>query len=450
MTQPTTSPSALPRPPFNPVDTARPSGSKDEVESPGVSTNSTALCRFEFESGRGNEGTKILMVEWEDDAKSRGGGSGGGSWHVEWEGKSTVLRADDEKERRDSAGGAGNDGVGNNVKRMYFLLPPGVAVPPTVRLTYQPSQPEQQTGSKSNRPAPSIVYHTNPLPAIFPPALGASARTAGKKGVLHTIWAKKRLQALQKEIEEESRNNVESVGLTMIVQEKEWIEHNFGVTTRPGNISIPSSAESHSGGGATSPTSPRTPGGGRLAEKLKGLKLGTSERDLSSPSSLSTSSRNPLPSQNQRQQEHPLSPDASDVAVSSFAAIKGFNPNQLGAKPPQQPSQQSQPLRRGIASHTPPPDLVSQQREAGIGSLNAFASSSSSSSGGMGGMEGVLGMDGGGKGTGGGSREDEGHEGHDEEDLFALPMSPRSPEMSKSPFSFAASDTVKYLKGEKI
>lgn len=36
-------------------------------------------------------------------------------------------------------------------------------------------------------------------------------------------------------------------------------------------------------------------------------------------------------------------------------------------------------------------------------------------------------------GAGGGSRPDDNHD--NEEDLFALPMSPRSPEMAKSPFS---------------
>ena len=36
-----------------------------------------------------------------------------------------------------------------------------------------------------------------------------------------------------------------------------------------------------------------------------------------------------------------------------------------------------------------------------------------------------------------------------EDDLFALPMSPKSPEAGKSPFSFATQDTGRYLKGEK-
>jgi hypothetical protein len=37
----------------------------------------------------------------------------------------------------------------------------------------------------------------------------------------------------------------------------------------------------------------------------------------------------------------------------------------------------------------------------------------------------------------------------DDDDLFALPMSPRSPEMTKSPFSFAAQDVGRYAKGER-
>jgi hypothetical protein len=72
-----------------------------------------------------------------------------------------------------------------------------------------------------------------------------------------------------------------------------------------------------------------------------------------------------------------------------------------------------------------PPESVQRQQEAGMGSLNAFASGDSVSS----------------KSTG-----DEDAQG---DDLFALPMSPRSPETTtKSPFSFAAHDTMKYLKGE--
>jgi hypothetical protein len=205
-------------------------------------SSSTALARFEFEPGRANEGTKILMVEWEDDAED--GSNNLGDWEVSWEGKKTVLSA--------------RDGAEGKLHRIYFLLGPGVSIPPVVKLA--------QAGGK--------VIQTNPLPAIFPAELGASATAAGKLGVLHTVWAKKRLSVLQKEIEIEMKTNGEGVGLEMAMQEKQWIEDNFGVSPRAiPDIQYPAS-----------PTSPKTPGGGRLSEKLRGLKLGTSVSALSGPS----------------------------------------------------------------------------------------------------------------------------------------------------------------------
>lgn len=216
----------------------------------------TALARFEFEAGRGNDGTKILMVEWEDDDVTR---SPVGSWHVSWDGKKTVLPADER--------------TNEHTRRFYFLLPPGVTIPPVVTLTYEPPPCSASTAKKPDS------LHINPLPAIFPPELGSTARTLGKKGVLHTIWAKKRLQVLEKEIKEESKYNLEGVALEMAIQEKEWIESNFGVARRPEAMNTPSSP-SHPGA-PLSPTSPRSPTSGRkLSEKLKGLKLVTGEKDL--------------------------------------------------------------------------------------------------------------------------------------------------------------------------
>lgn len=315
---------AAPRPPFNPVDTSALSApAKDEVESPSISSTN-ALARFEFEAGHGKEGTKILMVEWEDDESTRGIR---GEWQILWEGKTTVLPADDKPS--------------NDVNRFYFLLPPGVAVPSIVTLTHRP-----QDGTKS-----PVVWHTNPLPAIFPPELGASARSTGKKGVLHTIWAKKRLQVLQREIDAESKNNAEGVGLLMAVQEKEWIEQNFGVSAKPTGLSISVAEPAVASMG---PASPRSPGGGRLMEKLRGLKLGTSEKALSSKQDFS---EGPL--------FNPLSPESSDVAVSSFAAFKGANPSVLAAKPPQVPqtTQPTQPIRK-IAAQVPPPSVLASSRSS--------------------------------------------------------------------------------------
>jgi hypothetical protein len=213
----------------------------------------TALARFEFEAGKSNNGTKILMVEWEDDDLAR---SPAGSWHVSWEGKKTVIPADEQ--------------TTENTRRFFFLLPPGVTIPPVVTLRYEP----HPTSASTIRRPDSVPI--NPLPAIFPPELGATARTAGKKGVLHTLWAKKRLQALEKEIHEESLNNVEGVALHMAIQEKEWIESNFGVAmpSTSDNIHAASPTPSYP------PTTPISPTGSRLVDKLKGLKLETAEKDL--------------------------------------------------------------------------------------------------------------------------------------------------------------------------
>ena len=128
----------------------------------------------------------------------------------------------------------------------------------------------------------------NPLPAIFPPELGATGRSAGKKGVLHTIWAKKRLQVLEREIQEECRSNAEGVALQMALQEKEWIESNFGVNAKGNDGQDVSSSESVSASATRTvpsyPMGPATPvsptSGTKLGEKLKGLKLQTGGSDL--------------------------------------------------------------------------------------------------------------------------------------------------------------------------
>lgn len=218
-----------------------------DANSPISPSSSNSLARFEFESGRGNEGTKILMVEWEDDetqAASTKPSSTSSRWEISWEGKSTTVSA--------------RDGAEETTHRLYFLLPPNSTIPPAITLS---------------RDSGAEIRRITPLPAIFPPELGASARQAGKKGVLHTIWAKKRLSVLKSEIEREARGNFEGVGLEMALQEKSWIEENFGIF---GERGTPVDT-------VGSPTSPKTPGGssGRLSEKLKGLKLGTSQQELS-------------------------------------------------------------------------------------------------------------------------------------------------------------------------
>ncbi|PPJ58107.1 hypothetical protein CBER1_05317 [Cercospora berteroae] len=434
-----TSPTTTARPPaaLEPsVDTsfnASASAARDDVESPSL-TNGNALARFEFEPGRSKDGTKVLMVEWEEDDTTK---NVPGDWEISWEGKRTVLPA------RDSTTPAATSQQQSDstpaelppVHRLYFLLGPGVAIPPTVKL---------QKGH-------TITWRTNPLPAIFSPELGATARQAGKKGVLHTIWAKKRLQVLQTEIENELKENVEGIGLEMATAEKEWIEQNFGVVARTGNqITVQTQGQTAmglalsglqgagGGGGLNSPTSPRSPGGGRLMDKLKGLKLGTSASDLTSSSSASQQQQQGGPPA-AGSEHNPLSPEGTDVAVGggfgAFAALKGAPPpSSLAATTPQQPvTDPAAPARKIVAQRPPEAFIAQQQRQrqqiGGMGSLDAAFAPPHSENVSF-------------TGAAAPTTDD------DEDDLFALPMSPRSPEMTKSPFSFAKQDTMRYLKEE--
>lgn len=428
---PSSAAATAPRPPFHPVDTTfdDPKRSRDDVESPSLS-NSNALARFEFEPGRSNkDGTKVLMVEWQEDAASRAVRDA--DWEISWDDKrAAVLPAKDAQQPQEQQQQQQPQPDIEPVNRMYFLLLPGMPVPTTVRL---------QKG-------PTIAWRTNPLPAIFAPELGATAREAGKKGVLHTHWAKKRLQVLQAEISAEAAaGNAEGIGLEIALAEREWIEQNFGVVARPAAGMTINTAAGAAAAALNSPTSPRSPGGGRLMDKLKGLKLGTSASELHNHDGP------PAPSHN------PLSPEVSDVAVggadgtfASFLELKGARPTgELGAKPAQPPPQQSATGGAGAGGSVPqrqfeavlPPQgfglglssVGAEQQQGGMASMDAlftevpFRNPSSAA----------------------GAAPATKDEAEDEDDLFALPMSPRSPEMAKSPFSFAAQDVSRYVKGEK-
>jgi hypothetical protein len=331
-------------------------------------SSSNALARFEFEAGRGNEGTKILMVEWSDTASTLPSVG----WEISWEGKSTTV-----SER---------DGAEGKSHRLYFLLPPGATIPPIVKI-----------GQKGGE-----IIQTNPLPAIFPPELGASARAAGKRGVLHTKWGKQRLSVLEKEIEREMKTNGEGIALEMAMKEKEWIEDNFGV----GSKTVPETEPS-------TPTSPRSPGGGRLAEKLRGLKLGTSASDLNARAPGKILLTRPLgtimnfvnisTAPTRDPAAHLLSPDTGDVAVSSFSLFHGG---------------QSRPVPRAVAQ-APPSYILAQQAEAGANQWDALAPTKTAT-----------------------KVASEDSENEPDDDLFAVNMSPRSPDMAKSPFSLVTTEAV--------
>ncbi|KXH25115.1 hypothetical protein CSIM01_11376 [Colletotrichum simmondsii] len=304
-----------------------------------------ALARFEFEAGKGNEGTKVLMVEWDpsispsfSSTASELSSPPAKGWEVSWDGKTNHLPAS-------------NDVIGTH-KRVYFLLPPGANVPPTISIV--------RSGGTS--------LTIKPLPAIFPPSLVASELDTGPRGVLHTIWAKKRLRELQEEIDAEKMANTESVGLEMVLQEQQWVVDHFGIVSKPNNVvegRMMFASET-----LLSSISPQSLTGSRLGEKLKGLKLATSAADLIAGSA----------DENTHLQPVSFSPAPNDMAIHSF-------------------------------SHP--------ARETTTGDLSLGASAS---------LDAML---------AGGDLHPRQQEQDQEEELFALPMSPRSPEMKRSPFSFA-------------
>ncbi|GFF26574.1 hypothetical protein IFM51744_00030 [Aspergillus udagawae] len=349
----------------------------DTPRVPSQSLSITALARFEFEAGKGNDGTKILMIEWDDDDLGRSWDSPGGSWHVSWEGKTTVLPADER--------------TSENTRRFYFLLPPHATIPPVVTLSYEPPA----TSSASSTPTQKTnSLQLNPLPAIFPPELGATGRSAGKKGVLHTIWAKKRLQVLDKEIRDECMNNAEGVALHMALQEKEWIESNFGVGSKS-EAQTQVMQDSQYPMGPATPVSPSS--GGKLGEKLRGLKLQTSQRELSPKTDASSDAR------------HLLSPQSPDVAVSSFNSFHTMQPMSNATLHPSPAPDTS--LRTVV--HYPPESIQARQNSSdnssGFASMTTITRTSSADSG---------------------------------EDLFAKALSPRSPDLPRSPFSFAPETVI--------
>ncbi|RMD43927.1 hypothetical protein DV735_g1220, partial [Chaetothyriales sp. CBS 134920] len=346
---------------------------------PDTLTSVTALARFEFEPGRSNDGSKVLMVEWQDDEhESRQHGS----YHISWPGMRTVFPAHDQP--------------ADNIRRVFYLIPPGLAIPPHVTLAYHP--PPETNATVHVEPQKKTFQ---PLPAIFTRELGATAKVSGKKGVLHTLWAKRRLQVLNGEIEAERAKKAEGIALERALDEKRYIEENFGLLTRPvpnDPVSIPQPTSDL----ASSPPlqSPKSAGGGgggrRLSDKLKGLSLGTTDKDLQVRPNTFTN------------ELHPLSPAVSDVAHSTFRSFRRRPASpQSGARSAESPAPTGPgaPSMRKVLAHEPPESIRSQQTASSISSFN-FVNQSDS----------------------------------DNDDLFAVAIGPRSPDIAKSPFSFSLDD----------
>lgn len=251
------------------------------VETPTSPSSAFTLSRFEFETGtKGNEGTKILMVEWDAAAAAEAAGRGRGAaagtaddWDVRWEGKEAlpVLPI------RDGDAPAGS-------LRVYFLVPPGAPIPTLVTIARRrPGGPSSAAAGEEGQGGEEL--RARPLPAIFPEGLAGAAGGGdkGSRGVLHTVWARKRLGELGAEIAAEMRSNGEGVGLEMALQERQWIVDHFGLevdTSSAGAIPLAPGGAAGAAAAAARPASPRSPVGGRLGERLRGLKLATSPAEL--------------------------------------------------------------------------------------------------------------------------------------------------------------------------
>ncbi|KAK2611292.1 hypothetical protein N8I77_004646 [Diaporthe amygdali] len=352
-------------------------GAVNVVETPTSPSSAFTLSRFEFETGtKGNEGTKILMVEWDARAATEAAAASSGDadrereqaqngsddWEVTWEGKKkgpgSAERGGEEEEvgkkggRRDRGDNIvlpiRDTDAPEGTRRVYFLLPPGAPIPTLVTISKRSGLTE---------------LRTKPLPAIFPEGLVSEDK--GTRGVLHTIWAKRRLRELEAEIEAEMRDNGESVGLEMALQERQWIVDHFGLQIDTSSAeAIPLAPHNPD---SSSPVSPRSPIGGRLGERLKGLKLATSPAEL--------------------------------------AAAKEASHNES----------KNQAAERKITAFTPASGGAGLGRPAGPGGMASLSA--------------VI------EGGSGASAPAPERNVDTEEDLFALPMSPRSPEEAKSPFS---------------
>lgn len=148
-------------------DFAPAAGTPGLVESPGTPSSPNAWARFEFETGCGNEGTKVLVVEWYPTPSSSDGSSSSSidDWDVSWGGK--VPRARNQVKEADA-------NANSTTLRVLVLIEDDVQVPSVVTIAQRSS---------------GRALLARPMPAIYTAALGADvAKASGRRGVLHTQW----------------------------------------------------------------------------------------------------------------------------------------------------------------------------------------------------------------------------------------------------------------------
>lgn len=426
----------------------------------------SALARFEYEAEKTSvaDATKVLLIEWEEEhGSSITRDKQAGQWSVQWKGRNnstegiTIPSAAAQLPGQHASHGRHHSTSDPSSHRLYFLLPPGAPVPPSVSISF----------SSVSSPTPEIATSIPTLPAIFPPSLLTSGTSLGKKGVLHTLWAKSRMAALRAEIDEEEEKRFEGIGIEMARDELEWIKEHFGVSEKHhGSIGTEHSPdrgdetaeEIHRGRDTQPKTSPAqlspplsspttaTSPSDRLQQKMKGLRVGTSPSSNSTPTPPSSASSAttkhapnshtptvpagvftpPQTNSSNNAEKNPLSPEVGDVAVGSrslFAALKGPHPSET-PKMPAVPAQTTpQPTKKPVAVAPPPSHGTGAPGFTGMASLDSIASATQPER----------------QARPASSGKDE----EPEEGLFALPMSPRSPEMQRSPFSLGAMEAVR-------
>jgi hypothetical protein len=283
--------------------------------------------------------------------------------------------------------------------RVYFFLGARRAAPAAVSISLAPA-----AGGPAD---PVVVWEVRPQPAQVAEEEEQEVEDGGK-GPLHTRWATRRLASLAREIAEEARRNCEGVALQMALGERDFIERNFGVGAgarggggRGAGLQVRPAAH---GEAPLSPHSPLSPGGSRLSDRLRGLKLqtgGAGDDEVAVPlckgrrERLAAASSSPLP------------PSSSSVDAAPAA-----------------PAASSPP------ANNPPTPAATAPQPTGMSSIGAVLAAPGESA------------------AAEETEEEEEEEGADK--LFALPLSPRSPEMAKSPFSFAAEDTKRYLSAQRV
>lgn len=205
----------------------------------------------------------------------------------------------------------------------------------------------------------------------------------------------------------------------MAMAEKQWIEQNFGISTKPSGppqglkLDL---ATVNSPIGISSPPlspgmqSPRSPGGRRLTDKLKGLSLMTSEKDYNGPG-VNTPTK----------ESNPLSPEVGDMAVSSFSAFKGDRPTTTGKSAGVAP--------RRMIPISPPSIVSDEQAQSASASLAGIARGDVNMSAGIPSTK-----------QSQSQSQTQNQSETDGEDLFAMAMSPRDPDEPKSPFSISTTE----------